>query len=275
MDITSDGWLVEATVRRGIPDKVYSEPNKGVGLALHSIEGSVAGAYSRFLSEEKDVSGRYTAYAAASTMFINPKEGRLIQMYPVTASTWTSGSRSANTSLWAIESEGKAGEPLNANQVKNMMTLTEVWERHVYPRIRKASRDGGLGAKNIWEHNEVSDSPTACPSGRYEPYYEALRAREDDDMAQLPPEILEYLKYAPARQSALEHALTGKTGTEAIEEYAKLSAIGRAPVFTRVETLEREGDQVARSNINGHIDNHGRQQGEKVAPHKHKPGEVE
>lgn len=270
MSISKDGWLVGAVVRHGIPDKVYSEPNKGLGFALHSIEGTIEGAIDRFLRTDKTVDGRYTVYAAASCMFINPKKGILIQMHPITASTWTSGSRSANTTLWAVESEGRVGEPLNANQVANMMYLVSEWEAHTGKRAVRDVEPFSM-TKTIWEHNEVSDSPTACPSGRYAPFYAALTNREEDELT---PEQAEFLKWAPARLSALEHALIGKTGNEAKAALDKESSSGKT-IVGRVAGLETGGDSVARSNINGHIANHARQPGANgIPPHTHKPGDV-
>jgi hypothetical protein len=268
--ISIEGWLDWTERIDGIPDKVYTAPNKGLGICCHSIEGSIEGALERFLNTDR-VPGRpdwYTDYAAASCMFLNPRAGPLIQMYPVTASTWTSGSRSANTTLWAIESEGRAGEPLNANQVDNMMRLAGEWEAHTG---KVASRANLLGIRNIWEHNEVSDTPTACPSGRYAPFYAALAERDDGE--ELTPEQKEFLDWAPARLSALEHALTGLTGTDAIEVFGGLNALGASPLVKRVENLERNGDTVARSNITGHIINHNNQGGA-VPDHKHIQGGV-
>jgi hypothetical protein len=93
---------------------------------------------SRFLSTARDANGDYTPNAAASVMFANPKAGPLIQYYPVTASTWTSGNRKANTTLRGVESEGRVGEPLSGNQVQNMLRLAREFGAHTG---RPATRD--------------------------------------------------------------------------------------------------------------------------------------
>jgi len=176
-----NGWLDWAERKDGIADKIYSAPNSGRGLVCHSQEGYRNSIESRFFSTERDSAGRYTPYAAASTMFYNPLTGPLVQYYPVTASTWTSGNSFANTSLWATESEGLAGTPLNANQVENMLRLAEEWEAY----------SGGIASRDpahrtVWQHNEVwnwaspNAGPTACPSNRYEPFFAALT--EEDPM---------------------------------------------------------------------------------------------
>ena len=169
------GWVDWAQRRDGVANKVYSAPNQGLGLALHSMEGSVAGSESRFLSTATTPDGSYTPYATASTMFALALDGTLIQYYPVTASTWTSGNRQANTTLWAIESEGFAGSPLNEAQVATMIGLCYEFEAHTG---RVATRD--FAARTLWEHNEVwawvspNAGSTSCPSGRYQTFYDAL-----------------------------------------------------------------------------------------------------
>ena len=177
-----DGWVPWAE-RRGAPDdKVYSAVNQGRGLALHSAEGSIVGAEARLRSTERDTDGRYTRYAAASWMFFLRAGGGLVQYYPVTASTWSSGNAAANTSLWAVEAEGVAGEPLTGGQLGTLLRLVDEWEGHTG---RSASRDES--GKTLWEHREVwnwaspNAGPTACPSGRYEPFYRALATRRPVD----------------------------------------------------------------------------------------------
>ena len=177
--IDARGWLDWTQVWPGVMDKVYSHLNSGRGIVCHSIEGSVAGAMSRFLATTRMQDGSYTGLAAASCMFINPAAGELIQMYPITASTWTSGNRIANCSLWAVESEGRAGEPLNDNQVANMLRLAGEWEAWSGKKLERRV--------TLWEHNEVYNwalanaGPTACPSHRYDPFYAALAARQPED----------------------------------------------------------------------------------------------
>ena len=183
MAITTTGWVDWAERKPGIGDKIYSEPNRGLGLIGHSIVGSAAAAYSRFLSTAKDASGNYTAQAAASCMFILEKSGELVQMYPVTASTWTSGGREANTSYWPIEAEGGAPgnerEPLTDAQVRTLLRLCAEFEKHTGRKVQRGT--------TFREHGEVATkfgySPTACPSGRYARFYEALEAGPEVEMA--------------------------------------------------------------------------------------------
>lgn len=131
--------------------------------------------------------------------------------------------------------------------------------------------------RTIFEHNEVSDSPTACPSGRYAPFYEALNKWKEDELT---PEYEAFLKRAVDaavfdRLTAIENLLAGATGGTAMLAFGDLSKRGIAPLINRVESLEKNGDSVARTNINGHIANHQNQGGGKVGAHTHKPGAVE
>ena len=184
---------------------MYSAPNAGLGIVCHSIEGSVDGALSRFLSTDRDANGNYTPAAQASVMFINPLAGTLIQMYPVTASTWTSGNAFANTHLWAVESEGKAGMPLNDNQVANMLRLCQEYEAHTGRTATRGQASPAL-PRTIWQHNEVWDwstpnaGPTACPSGRYDAAFEAL----EGDMGLTEEQVTAIVEQALAEQEFVQ-----------------------------------------------------------------------
>lgn len=184
-----NGWLDWAYRNPGVADKVYSEPNRGLALVGHSIVGTPAAALGRFLSLQRDRQGRYSSYAAASVMFINPKVGPLIQMYPVSSSTWTSGGREANTTMWAIESEGGApgneSEPLNDNQVANLIRLALEFEAHTGRKVVRSEGDGLHAGDTFREHGEVAQQygydGTACPSRRYQRFYEALWAQSEKE----------------------------------------------------------------------------------------------
>ena len=53
------GWLDWSERIAGVPDKVYSKQNEGLGIACHSIEGYMGSADvpARFLSTEKYANG--------------------------------------------------------------------------------------------------------------------------------------------------------------------------------------------------------------------------
>jgi hypothetical protein len=168
----TNGWIDWTTHIPGVPDKVYSEPNRGIGIACHSVVGKETefqdGVPNRFLSTEKTADGRYTASAAASSMFVLRESGELIQMYPVTASTWTSGGREGNTRFWAIEAEGglypNYGEQLTDAAADTFIRLVTEFEDHTgLPAIPDA---------NVLQHRQIAAlygyAPTACASGRYD-----------------------------------------------------------------------------------------------------------
>lgn len=213
-----NGWVTWAQHIPGVADKIYSEPNKGEGIVLHSVVGAESesqdGIPNRFLSTEKDSSGRYTANAAASSMFVLRRSGLLIQMYPVTASTWTSGNRTANTRLWAIEMEGgypDYNEPLTDAAVATLMRLAEEWEAYTG---KKLTRQGPN--KTLWEHREVwnwdaqNAGATACPSARGERFYAALVARDTAQPVQLElPWGVDALNAGMMKREALRHLASG------------------------------------------------------------------
>lgn len=196
MTLSVDLWIPWATRLPGVLDKVYAERNSGRGLIGHSIVGSWPSALSRFLSRDRDSVGRYTPNAAASVMFGALKSGELIEMYSTLASTWTSGGREANTSFWSIEAEGGApgneSEPLTALQVDTLLKLCAEWIELTGGSIIKG--------ETFVEHGAIAMkygyAPTACPSNRYQLFYEAL---EGDTMTPTERAEMDALKLVVAR----------------------------------------------------------------------------
>lgn len=136
---------------------------------MHSVVGNLPGHSipGRFLSTAKNPDGTYTKDAAASCMFILYKDGHLIQMYPVTASTWTSGGRDGNTRYWPVEAEGGAkpntGEPLTKAAEDTFIRLVREWEAHT-GRV-------AMPGVNLLQHKEIAAlygyASTSCASDRY------------------------------------------------------------------------------------------------------------
>lgn len=154
-------WL-DWTIRRpGPPFKRYLETvNRQEGFVCHSVEGSLAAAFA-VLDGQRQASWHFTL----------DKDGTLYQHYQLTASCWASGSFEANSRYVAMESVGRAGEPLTPEQEATALT---VW------------RELGFTTRGVdlWEHNEVATKwtpnagPTACPSHRYDGAFTQL----EDDM---------------------------------------------------------------------------------------------
>lgn len=175
-----DGFIDWARRIDGHPLKVYSQPNAGLGIACHSIVGDLPNHSipSRFLSDDRNPDGSFTASAAASVMFILYRDGHLIQMYPVTASTWTSGGFEGNTRYWAIEAEGGGypnyGEDLTKAAQDTFVRLVTEWEAH--------SGLTALPNLNILQHRQIAArygyAATACASGRYDTAWSRIAAGE-------------------------------------------------------------------------------------------------
>lgn len=172
MTITADNWVDWAVRLDGIPDKVWRPRRHKAYFVNHSIEGYLHGepVPPRFLSTARNPDGSYTSTAQASVHFVLHVDGTLIQMYPLQASPWTSGSQEANEAGVAIESEGVAGTPLNEAQCATYVRLIRELEPWFGFELSRA-------AGTIKEHRELAQ--TACPSGRYDTAYAAL----EDDMA--------------------------------------------------------------------------------------------
>ena len=181
-----DGYIDWALRIDGVPDKIYTAPNTGEWITCHSVVGEEPEFYdgipNRFLDLSKDASGRYTSYAAASCMFILRKNGVLIQMYPVWASTWTSGGPEANTRSWAIEAEGGVypnyGEKLTPAAELSFLRLVREWERYTN---RKA-----IPNKTLLQHKDVAKMfgypATSCASDRYSDAWNKILQSSEEDM---------------------------------------------------------------------------------------------
>ena len=185
--INAQGWIEHPDFIRidGIADKVYWQGNTGAGgLACHSIVGEEPdtqdGIPNRFLSTEKNADGSYTKNAAASCMFILRKRAKHVQMYPVTASTWTTGGREANTTTWPMEAEGgrigNESEPLTEHQVRGFLAIARAWEARMGRKLEVG--------QTVREHRQIAIefgyAPTACASGRYANAWAALSQAEPE-----------------------------------------------------------------------------------------------
>ncbi len=190
MLINATGWIQHPDFVRidGIADKVYSERNSGEGgIACHSIVGEEPdeqdGVPNRFLSKERGPDGFYSKDAAASCTFILRKRAKHVQMYPVTASTWTTGGREANTSTWPIEAEGgrpgNESEPLTPRQEDGFLVIATAWEE----RLGRTLKVG----ETVRSHGRIAQqfgyAATACESGRYQNAWARLVAGERYDLA--------------------------------------------------------------------------------------------
>ncbi len=175
MAITPDGWFDWMQAEPGPPDKVYTQPNAVDFYVAHSAVGYYGGWASRLFSRQRDANGRYSAYAAASAHGWIPYDGACIQHYPLTASCWTSGSRTANTRGVAFEIEGGApgreSEPLRQAQTDALVRILSdiaAWKGESNDYWRRPVSESDLNA-TLYEHRECvrfGSRPTACPSDR-------------------------------------------------------------------------------------------------------------
>ncbi len=144
------------------------------GVVDHSMEGSMAGAYSVLFGP-----------AQSSWTFSIPKVGEPVQHYPLKSITWHCGlpgdrrtdtSLIGNLTLVGKEHEGVAGEPWTENQLF-WSTKIDVALRVLCPRFGANPLTLRL---NMWEHNWLS--ATSCPSGRnpWEEKFARINELEDD-----------------------------------------------------------------------------------------------
>ena len=150
-------WYPLATVHAGPAWKQYSGRNPNKGIVGHSAEGYRAG----LLAEIGNPNRR------AAWHFSVMKDGDVFQHYPISAilahgADWGGDNDGANANgeLIAIEHEGVAGEALTPAQRDASVALV----RWIAQQGRwEPSRTTN---KTLWEHRELSDEGTACPSNR-------------------------------------------------------------------------------------------------------------
>lgn len=228
----TNGWVTWAKKIPGVPDKVYSEPNSGIGFACHSVVGQESefqdGVPNRFLSTEKDANGRYTLAAAASVIFILRKSGELIQMYPITASTWTSGGREANTNYIAMELEGGGYNPDGSKNFREPMTDAQV--ESFVRLIRELEAHKGIKYipnVNMLQHKQLAEKfnydATECASDRYDRAYARLLGNEEDMTRN---EVLTLIR--EVIQQEVPQIVREVVTTEAIEEDTRYREVGAA-----------------------------------------------
>lgn len=196
----------------GVPGKQNSRKNAGDAFAMHSVVGQEAefqdGVPNRFLDTSTfydPVYGvyRFTPYAAASCQTILRKfatvvagYATLIQMYPLTSSTWTSGGSAANEKFLSMEMEGGGylpdgtpnfREPMNDIQVATWVEYMRALEDWNSKRFGRPFRF--VEGANLLQHKQIAASygydATACASDRYD---RGLAALKEDGMGMSPSE---------------------------------------------------------------------------------------
>ncbi len=156
----------------------------GRGVILHSMEGRIKAALARLNGLDK-----------VSWAFSNPFEGPLLQHYEIEAVTWHAGDAEANRLYLGVENEGVAGEPLNKNQMDNLVGLLH-WlaEEEDWPGF--THEVGGTLLEHRWF------VATACPSGRIP--WQALIARLESTMPEKTLTREQYINICEAEDKQAE-----------------------------------------------------------------------
>lgn len=140
-------WYPAATRHPGPSWKVRGS-SAVRGFVGHSAEGPLHALFSELARTDRD----------AAWHFSIAKDGRVYQHFAVDQMVWHGGSARAHQMVGA-EHEGVAGQPLTAAQRDASVAL-----------VRWLGAEWGWGTLkrrvNLWEHREVSDRVTQCPSGR-------------------------------------------------------------------------------------------------------------
>lgn len=147
-------WYPPAGVRPGPSWKQWQQANSVRGVVLHSMVGPTTAALGELYKQTRKASWHFSV----------SKDGSVLQHYPLNVSAWHCGSETWNTKLIGIEHEGgpeaNPSEPLTAEQLASSVAL-----------VKWIAQQGGWklsrsAPQTLYEHNEVSPVPTACPSKR-------------------------------------------------------------------------------------------------------------
>jgi len=157
-------WYPEATVHAGPASKQLSGTNPAAGVVCHSAVGFRGGLHS-VLADVVSTAKKRTAWH-----FSVMQDGEVEQHYPIDAvlghcADWGGDGDGVdgNGTLVGIEHEGglnPADEPLTTAQRSASVAL-----------VKWIAKQGGwmpsrTTKKTLWEHREISDTGTLCPSGR-------------------------------------------------------------------------------------------------------------
>ena len=205
-----DEWPPFALRLPGPPGKIGygTEHSPKRGEVKHSAGGYEHAMLSILANPGNGVSWHYSVM----------QDGRVFAHYPLTANCWHAGDSdvdggvSANIDLVGVEHEGGApgneSDPLTDAQIEATVALTR-WMMAQYG-LRGAVRYPAQSEGNYWwlvEHNEVSNRPTSCPSGRI-PWTEIQRRLAPAPAPELPQDVLEELADHRAKDLLLRSSST-------------------------------------------------------------------
>jgi hypothetical protein len=156
-----------AEQRPGPAGKVYAGTNAIEGIVLHSMVGSLGGAFT-VLDDESLTA--HSTYRAASWHFSVARDGAVYQHYPLEACSFHAGSGIQNRRLIGVEHEGgppgNVSEPLTEAQLAASIDLA-LWiaDRGGFV-LSRGSGPVGPAPRTLFEHRELA--ATLCPSGRFD-----------------------------------------------------------------------------------------------------------
>jgi len=155
-------WYPQAVIEAGPTAKQQAGTNPAAGVVLHSAVGFKSG----LLQELR----RPTSERTAAWHFSVLQDGTVLQHYPLTAVLWHCSDGPSdkdgvdgNGTLIGIEHEGgfdPTNEPLTPAQRSASVALV-LWIAGVGGWTPSRTTN-----KTLFEHKEIADKPTECPSGR-------------------------------------------------------------------------------------------------------------
>lgn len=151
-------WYPGALKHFGPAWKNRGSTNSAEGVVWHSAEGSWGGLQYELARSDR----------SAAWHFSCRKDGTLYQHYPLNAVLYHAGDwgddqdgADGNGETIGIEFEGVAGEQLTPQQIRTA-TKFVAW---LAPQAGWTPKRTAVG-RNQWEHRELSNLGTSCPSDR-------------------------------------------------------------------------------------------------------------
>lgn len=156
--MTIELWYPLATKYVAPHWKIRGDTNSAKGVTWHSAEGTWAG-----LKHEINRTDRGALWHLSCL-----KTGQMFQHAPLNAVLWHAGDwggdqdgADGNGETIAIEFEGVAGEQLTQAQIETATKFVHWLSKQAGWKPTRTA----VG-RNQWEHRELSDLGTACPSSR-------------------------------------------------------------------------------------------------------------
>jgi len=146
-------WYPGARKWLGPSNKKRYGTNGVKGIVNHSAVGYSAGLHHELVRADRGAAWHFSVM----------QDGTVEQHYPLNSVLWHAADAFGNMNYIGIEHEGgfnPANEPLTVKQREASVKLCQWIAKQAGFSLSRVDK------KTLWEHNEIADKATQCPSGR-------------------------------------------------------------------------------------------------------------